>query len=147
MHLRALGTVQRAALLRIISAFKTMVTQTLEVECHILPLHLRLKRRGQAVVTWLCTLRTECSLPKVMKRVKERVKHKGTKSGSALILTTRLTELDGLDSLKTTDSTPMAPWSQPAFDAVITEQDKVQAVEEVTKAMRSWTRSSLPTPP
>ena len=36
-HLRVLASVQRAALLRIISAFRTVATQTLEVECHLLP--------------------------------------------------------------------------------------------------------------
>jgi hypothetical protein len=48
-HLRLLETVQRTALIRILSAFQTVSTDALEVESHILPTHLRLKQRGQTV--------------------------------------------------------------------------------------------------
>lgn len=78
MHLRALGTAQGPAPLGIILAFKTVATQTLEVKCHILPLHLRLKQRGQDVVTQLYTLPTERPLTKDMDRVRQQVKRKGT---------------------------------------------------------------------
>merc|ERR1711939_44181 len=56
-HLRVLSAVQRVALLRIISAFRSVATQTLEVECHILPTHLRLKRRR--LVIQYCARRCE----------------------------------------------------------------------------------------
>ena len=65
-HLRALATVQRAALLRIISAFRTVATQALEVECHVLPTRLRLKRRAQDVIARLCTVPQDHPLAKVM---------------------------------------------------------------------------------
>lgn len=137
MHLRALGTVQRAALLRVVSAFKTVATQTLEVECHILPLHLRLKQRGQDVVVRLCTLPPGHPLAKVAERVKQRVKRKGTHSSSALIQTMRSMERDGLDSLETIDPTPLAPWSQSAFASTAIEHDKIQALEDIEEVMKT----------
>ena len=52
-HLRVLGTVQRAALIRILSAFKTATTQPLEVKTYVLPARLRLKKRAYKVVVSL----------------------------------------------------------------------------------------------
>jgi hypothetical protein len=46
-HLRQLRTVQRTALIRILSAFRTVATSTLDVEAYILPIHLRLRQRAQ----------------------------------------------------------------------------------------------------
>ncbi|EED12009.1 conserved hypothetical protein [Talaromyces stipitatus ATCC 10500] len=56
VHLRTLGTVQRTALIRILSAFKTVSTAALEVESCILPTHLRLKQSAQIVAARLSTL-------------------------------------------------------------------------------------------
>ncbi|TPR10125.1 hypothetical protein CAN33_0054905 [Aspergillus niger] len=56
IHLRFLETVQRTALIRILSAVRTVSTAALEVESHILPTHLRLKQRGQIVSARLRTL-------------------------------------------------------------------------------------------
>ena len=55
-HLRHLNTVQRTALIRILSAFRTVATTTLEVEAHILPTHLRLRHRAQNTIASLHTL-------------------------------------------------------------------------------------------
>jgi hypothetical protein len=56
MHRRTLGTVQRTALIRILSAFKTVSTAALEVESYMLPTNLRLKQRAQIVAARLSTL-------------------------------------------------------------------------------------------
>lgn len=56
MHLRLLRTVQRAALIRILSAFRTVSTAALEVEAYILPTHLRLRQRAQTVIARFSTL-------------------------------------------------------------------------------------------
>jgi hypothetical protein len=55
-HLRLLGTVQRTALLRVLSAFRMVSTLALEVESNMLPTRLRLKQRGQFVAASLSTL-------------------------------------------------------------------------------------------
>ncbi|KAJ5240522.1 uncharacterized protein N7469_002113 [Penicillium citrinum] len=56
-HLRHLNTLQRSSLIRILSAFRTVATSTLEVEAHVLPTHLRLRLRAQRTVAQLhnCT--------------------------------------------------------------------------------------------
>lgn len=46
-------------------------------------------------------------------------------------------EREGLDSVETIDPTPSAPRSQPAFDAITIEQDKVQTIEQITEVMRT----------
>jgi hypothetical protein len=55
-HLRHLRTVQRTSLIRILSAFRTVATSTLDVEAHILPTYLRLRHRAQTTITKLHTL-------------------------------------------------------------------------------------------
>ena len=55
-HLRHLNTVQRTLLIRILSAFRTVATSTLEVEAYVLPTHLRLRHRAQRTIARLHTL-------------------------------------------------------------------------------------------
>lgn len=59
IHSRMLGTVQRTALIRILSAFRTEATSTLKAEAHVLPTHLRLRQRAQNTITKLHTLPRE----------------------------------------------------------------------------------------
>ena len=109
-HLRVLSTVQRAALLRIISAFRTVATQALEVECHVLPTHLRLKRRGQDVLARLFTLPKEHPLAQVVNRVKSRTTRKGTQPRFALAETPKTMNIAELESLETIERSPLEPW-------------------------------------
>ena len=111
-HLRVLSTVQRAALLRIISAFRTVATQALEVECHVLPTHLRLKRRGQDVLARLFTLPQEHPLDQVVNRVKSRTARKGTQPRFALAETAKTMKIGELGSLETIDRSPLEPWGR-----------------------------------
>jgi hypothetical protein len=55
IHLRTLNTIQREALIRMLSAFKITATQTLEMEAYVPSTRLRLKRRGRDVVASLFT--------------------------------------------------------------------------------------------
>ena len=75
-HLRALNTVQRTALIRILSAFRTVATPTLEVECHVTPTRLRLKRRAQEVIMRLCSLPNDHPIFKVIERTKRRTRRR-----------------------------------------------------------------------
>lgn len=50
------GTVQPKSLIRILSAFRTVATFTLEVEAYVLPTHLRLRHRAQNTIMYLHTL-------------------------------------------------------------------------------------------
>lgn len=113
-HLRVLRTFQRAALLRTISAFRSVATQTLEVECHILPTHLRLKQQGQDVIARLCTLPPTHPLTEVMDRAKRRVNRQGTQHRLPLAETLKTMDVRELGLLETIDPTPLEPWKQPA---------------------------------
>lgn len=55
-HLRNLNSVQRAPLIRILSAFRTVATNTLEIEALIIPTYLRLRHRAQSTIARLHTL-------------------------------------------------------------------------------------------
>lgn len=108
-HLRVLASVQRTALLRIISAFRTVATQTLEVECHLLPTHLRLKQRAQDVIAKLCTLLQDHPIVKVIERTKQRVKLKKNYPKFPLAESMKTMKIKELDNLETIDPRPRAP--------------------------------------
>lgn len=132
-HLRVLNTVQRTALLRTISAFRSVATQTLEIECHILPTHLRLKQRGQDVAARLCTLPATHPLNGVMDRVKRRVHRQGTQPRFALAETMRTMDIATLNRLEIIDPTPLEPWHTQVLDKITIEQDREQALEAVAE--------------
>ncbi|KAG2001218.1 hypothetical protein GB937_010390 [Aspergillus fischeri] len=71
-HLRVLNTVQRSALIQILSAFQTVATTTMEVETYMLPTHLRLKQRAQNVIVSLCTLPRDHPVREVLSRARRR---------------------------------------------------------------------------
>ncbi|KAJ5987715.1 hypothetical protein N7481_002925 [Penicillium waksmanii] len=71
-HLRYLRTVQRTALIRILSAFRTVATTTLEVEAHILPTYLRLRHRAQSTITRLHTLQQDHPIWSTLQRAQKR---------------------------------------------------------------------------
>ena len=126
-HLRALGTVQRTALIRVLSAFKTVATQTLEVEAYTLPTLLRLKQRAQTVVARLCTLPSSHPMHSVMARAKKRSCNvrRGPRFPLAEIL--RTMDLKRLDTLETIDPRPLAPWDPPVFEDIIIDSDRDEA--------------------
>lgn len=82
-HLRLLRSVQRTALLRVLSAFRTVSTPALEVECHMLPTRLRLKQRGQVMAASLSTLPESHPIHSVIKRARRRSTHRNALSVSS----------------------------------------------------------------
>ncbi|KAL3251112.1 hypothetical protein ABHI18_010818, partial [Aspergillus niger] len=75
IHLRLLETVQRTALIRILSAFRTVSTAALEVEAHMLPTHLRLKQRAQIVIARFSTLPEDHPVRDVISRARQERPH------------------------------------------------------------------------
>ena len=128
--MRFLASVQRTALLRIISAFRTVATQTLEVECHVPPTRLRLKQRAQDVIARLCTLPQYHPMAKVIERTKQRVKRK---SGLKFPLAESMKTLNvaELNDLETIDPRPSAPWCGSPLAQVEIMQDRDQALARV----------------
>jgi hypothetical protein len=77
-HLRMLSIIQRAALIRILSAFKTVSTQAMEIEAYILSTRLRLKERAERMTTNWYTLPESHLIYKVTMRAQRRSRHIGS---------------------------------------------------------------------
>ncbi|THC88360.1 hypothetical protein EYZ11_012191 [Aspergillus tanneri] len=126
-HLRLLGTVQRTALIRVLSAFRTTSTAALEVESYTLPTHLRLKQRAQIVVARLSTLPENHPIHGVIARARIRSGHRNPDPRFPLAETMRTMDLDRLQALETIDPRPLAPWRTPAFTEIDIEHDREKA--------------------
>lgn len=129
-HLRVIGTVQRAALIRILSAFKSTATQTMEVEAYILPTWLRLKKRAQNVITSLCTLPDSHPIHNVVARAKRRSLNVGTSARFPLAEAMKTMDLGRLETLETINPAPLAPWTPPVFAEINIDTDREEASEK-----------------
>lgn len=129
-HLRSLRTVQRTALIRILSAFKTASATALEIESYMLPTHLRLKHRAQILAARLSTLPHDHPARTVVERAKIRSRHIGLGHRFPLAETLRTMDLDRLQALETIDPRPQPPWQTPAFMEIEIEPDREKAHAE-----------------
>ncbi|KAI2930363.1 hypothetical protein CBS147321_10551 [Aspergillus niger] len=127
MHLRLLQTVQRAALIRTLSAFRTVSTAALEVEAYILPTHLRLKQRAQTVIARSSTLPADHPVHEVIARARARRTHTGTGQRFPLAETMRTMDLSRLQALEIIDPNPLAPWRTSSFTEIDIEADPEKA--------------------
>ncbi|KAL3246539.1 hypothetical protein ABHI18_012698 [Aspergillus niger] len=127
IHRRLLETVQRTALIQILSAFRTISTAALEVESYILPTHLRLKQRGQIVAARLSTLPDDNPVHQVISRAKERSTYIGSGARFPLAETLRTMNLGRLQALETIDPKPLAPWRSQPFTEIEIEPDREKA--------------------
>lgn len=66
---------QRATLIRILSAFRTVATQTLEVEAHVWPTNLRLTHHAKNISTRLHTFPEDHNIRDVLLRAEEIEQH------------------------------------------------------------------------
>ncbi|THC90426.1 hypothetical protein EYZ11_010103 [Aspergillus tanneri] len=129
-HLRALATVQRAALIRILSAFRTVATATLEVESFVLPTHLRLKQRAQHVIARLHTLPSCHPIREVLQRAQRRSQNAGSQASFALAQTMKVMAPGRLNHLETIDPKPLPPWEPDAFVEIYINLDGETAEQE-----------------
>ncbi|KAI9035843.1 reverse transcriptase [Aspergillus affinis] len=127
IYLRLLETVQRTALIRILSAFRTVSTVALEVESYMLPTHLRLKQRGQTVAARFSTLPEDHPVHEVIKRAKERSTYTGSGARFPLAEKLRTMDLRRLLALETIDPKPLAPWRAQPFIEIEIEPDREKA--------------------
>ncbi|KAI3055668.1 hypothetical protein CBS147353_11278 [Aspergillus niger] len=127
MHLRLLRTVQRAALVRILSAFRTVSTAALVLEAYILPTHLRLKQRAQTVIARFSTLPADHRVHEVIARARARSTHTGTGQRFPLAEAMRTMDLSRLQALEIIDPKPLAPWRTPSFTEIDIEPDPEKA--------------------
>ncbi|CDM32442.1 hypothetical protein DTO013E5_8945 [Penicillium roqueforti] len=114
-HLRHLNTVQRTSLVRILSAFRTVATATLEVEAHILPTHLRLRHRAQRTIANLHTLPREHPIWDTLSRAQKRRNNIGSYARFPLAEALKTMDLQRLNELETIDPQPLPPWRLDPF--------------------------------
>ncbi|CEJ62546.1 Putative Transposon I factor (Fragment) [Penicillium brasilianum] len=128
-HLQHLRTVQRTALIRIISAFRTIATSTLEVETHVLPTHLRLRHRAQTTIARLHTLPRKHPIWDTLLRAQRRRNNIGTSARFPFVAEALKTmSPERLNELEMIDLTPLPPWRTEAFSNIEIEPDKEIAI-------------------
>jgi ribonuclease HI len=133
-HLRHLNTVQRVPLIRILSAFRTVATTTLEVEAHVLPTHLRLRHRAQRTIAKLHTLPRSHPIWHALLRAQRRRNNIGTSSRFPLAEALKTMNLERLDELETIEPSPLPPWRAEPFTVIDVGSDRETAVERAEAA-------------
>ncbi len=123
-HLRHLNTVQRTTLIRILSAFRTVATTTLEVEAHILPTHLRLRHRAQRTIARLHTLPHDHPIWDTLIRAQKRRNNIGSHARFPLAEALKTMNVDRLNELEMIDPRPLPPWRSEAFAEINIEPDR-----------------------
>lgn len=126
-HLRHLNSVQRTSLIRILSAFRTVATATLEVEAHILPTHLRLRHRAQNTIARLHTLPREHPIWSALSRAQKRRNNIGSYARFPLAEALKTMNVDRLNDLETIDPRPLPPWRAEAFTEIEIGPDRETA--------------------
>ncbi|KAK9847341.1 Endonuclease/exonuclease/phosphatase [Penicillium brevicompactum] len=130
-HLRHLNTVQRTSLVRILSAFRTVATATLEVEAHILPTHLRLRHRAQRTIANLRTLPREHPIWDTLPRAQRHRNNIGSYARFPLAEALKTMDLERLSELETIDPRPLPPWRLDPFVEIDVGSDRETAIEQV----------------
>ena len=133
-HLRHLRTVQRTALIRVLSAFRTVATSTLDVEAHVLPTHLRLRHRAQSTITRLHTLPRKHPIWDALLRAHRRRNNIGSYARFPLAEALKTMDLERLREIEMIDPTPLPPWRSEAFSKIEIEPDKEIAIERAEAA-------------
>jgi ribonuclease HI len=133
-HLRHLRTVQRTAIIRILSAFRTVATSTLDVEAYILPTHLRLRLRAQTTITKLHTLPGKHPIWNTLLRAQRRRNNIGTSARFPLAEALKTMSIERLHELEMIDPTPLPPWRTEAFSKIEIEPDREIAMERAKVA-------------
>jgi ribonuclease HI len=133
-HLRHLNTVQRVSLIRILSAFKTVATTSLEVEAHVLPTHLRLRYRAQRVIARLHTLPRNHPIWSALSRAQKRRNNIGSSSRFPLAEALKTMNLERLNELETIDPSPLPPWRAEPFTEIEIGSDRETATQQAEAA-------------
>jgi ribonuclease HI len=136
VHLRHLNTVQRTVLIRILSAFRTVATATLEVEAHILPTHLRLRYRAQRTIARLHTLPRDHPIWNALARAQNRRNNVGSYARFPLAEAMKTMVVDRLNELEIIDPRPLPPWRSDAFTEIELEHDR-EIARERAEAVRN----------
>lgn len=127
---------QRTSLVRILSAFRTVATTTLEVEAHILPTHLRLRHRAQRTIANLHTLPREHPIWDTLSRAQKRRNNIGSYARFPLAEALKTMDIERLNELETIDQRPLPPWRLDPFVEIEVNSDR-EVAREQAESIRS----------
>jgi len=98
---------------------------------------LRLKLRGQDVVSSLYTLPSEQPIHAVIERAERRMKSKRDRPKFPLVQVMKTIDLVQLHTLEKIDPNPLKPWRKAAFAAIDINKNKDKALRKVTALSRT----------
>jgi ribonuclease HI len=133
-RLRQLRTVQRTALIRVLSAFRTVASSTLDVEAYVLPTHLRLRHRAQNTITRLHTLPRKHPIWDTLLRAQRRRNNVRSRARFPLAEALKTMSLERLQELELIDPTPLPPWRTEAFSEIEIKPDREIAMARADAA-------------
>ena len=136
-QITALNTVQRPAMIKILSAFRTAATQALEVETYLLPTHLRLAQRAKDVVTNLMTLPETHPIARSLNRAIKLRSHPKHTARTPIQRAVKTLSEDQLEAVEAINTCPSPPWQEPPFARICAETDPRAAREEVLRVMQN----------
>lgn len=96
------------AQVRMLSAFRTVATTTLEVEAHIFPTHLHVRHRAQRTIANLHTLPREHPMWSTLARAQRRRNNIGSYARFPLAEALKTMDLQRINELETIDNRPTA---------------------------------------
>ncbi|EDN08851.1 predicted protein [Histoplasma mississippiense (nom. inval.)] len=140
-QVKALTKVQRTALIRILSTFRTVATQTLEMEAHIPPIRARLRQRARDVVISLRTLPQSHPIHGPLRRAMAGATCNGNRCYYPLEDTMRMFHREELEPIEIIDPCPPEPWQKPVFKGIYLDSDRARAIERATKIMENPTKA------
>jgi ribonuclease HI len=118
-----LSRIQRIATIRAISAFRTVATETLDVENFLLPTKLRLQARAARVITNLRGLPAVHPARKLIQRTIQNLEQvTGFVNPLCAILKTY--SRDQYEEVETIDSCPLPPWQPSPLSSILTHLPK-----------------------
>ena len=129
-----LRKIQRIAATRIISAFRTVATETLEVEANLVPTHLRLQQRAFEVLAGLRALPVDHPIWPVDHRQEAAPRRNQSRSPLA-ITAAHFDEKWPTLHTETINLRTRAPWRRSAFKSIRTECDRAEARKLTTSLM------------
>lgn len=119
---------QREALIRTLSAFKTVATQTLEAKTFVPPTRLRLKQRSQNAVTNFYTLPHDHPIQSVLEHAEMCAVVKRTMARLPLVHTLKTMDLAQTRQIEKIDPRPIEPRSSAKLDWVHIAEDADTAI-------------------
>jgi ribonuclease HI len=121
-----LRKIQRKAAIRIISAFRTVATETLDIEANLLPTHLRLKQRALNVLGKLKTLPSNHPIWPIVHPVEAFSARNAMHSPLMLTIATAA-EKSLFQNLETISPAPMLPWGESPFASIKAVRSRAEA--------------------